>query len=117
MENLVEDYLRKTGLIKGTDYFKEMYISDVQNRWGLDLSSISNTGKTEKRFDFVVKKGNTVYGIETLEAKDIKGFAFVWFTDGIGWQSAKHNLEETFDVLDNLYCIADLENGIISKLI
>lgn len=96
-----------------------------------------NTGKTEKRFDFVVKKENTVYGIETnfyassgsklnetarsyktitLEAKDIKGFAFVWFTDGIGWQSAKHNLEETFDVLDNLYCIADLENGIVNKL-
>lgn len=137
MENLIEDYLQKAGLIKGTDYFKEMYISDIQKRWNLDLSSISNTGKTEKRFDFVVKKGNTVYGIETnfyassgsklnetarsyktiaLEAKGIKGFAFVWFTDGIGWQSAKHNLEETFDVLDNLYCIADLENGIINKL-
>ena len=138
MENFVEDYLQKAGLVKGTDYFKEMYISDVQNRWGLDLSSISNTGKTEKRFDFVVKKGKTVYGIETnfytgggsklnetarsyktiaLEAKDIEGFAFVWFTDGFGWQSAKHNLEETFDVLDNLYCISDLENGIITKLI
>jgi len=137
MENLVEDYLQKAGLIKEIDYFKEMYISDVQRRWNLDLSSISNTGKTEKRFDFVVKKGNIVYGIETnfyassgsklnetarsyktitLEAKDIKGFAFVWFTDGIGWQSAKHNLEETFDVLDNLYCIADLENGIVNEL-
>lgn len=137
MENLVEDFLQKAGLVKGTDYFKEMYISDIQRRWDIDLSSISNTGKTEKRFDFVVKKGNTVYGIETnfyassgsklnetarsyktiaLEAKDIKGFSFVWFTDGIGWQSAKHNLEETFDVLDNLYCIADLENGIVNEL-
>jgi len=137
MENLVEDFLQKAGLVKGTDYFKEMYISDIQRRWDIDLSSISNTGKTEKRFDFVVKKGDTVYGIETnfyassgsklnetarsyktitLEAKDIKGFAFVWFTDGIGWQSAKHNLEETFDVLDNLYCIADLENGVVNEL-
>ncbi len=137
MENLVEDYLQKAGLVKGTDYFKEMYISDIQRRWNLDLSSISNTGKTEKRFDFVVKKGNIVYGIETnfyassgsklnetarsyktitLEAKDIKGFAFVWFTDGLGWQSARHNLEETFDVLDHLYCITDLENGIVEEL-
>ena len=137
MENLVEDYLQKAGLVKGTDYFKEMYISDIQRRWTLDLSSISNTGKTEKRFDFVVKKGNIVYGIETnfyassgsklnetarsyktitLEAKDIKGFAFVWFTDGLGWQSARHNLEETFDVLDHLYCITDLENGIVEEL-
>lgn len=137
MENLVEDFLQKAGLVKGVDYFKEMCISDIEKRWNLDLSNISNTGKTEKRFDFVVKKGNTVYGIETnfyassgsklnetarsyktitLEAKDIKGFAFVWFTDGIGWQSAKHNLEETFDVLDNLYCIADLENGVVNEL-
>ena len=137
MENLVEDYLQKAGLVKGVDYFKEMYISDIQRRWNLDLSSISNTGKTEKRFDFVVKKGKTVYGIETnfytgggsklnetarryktiaLEAKEIDGFVFVWFTDGFGWQSARHNLEETFDVLDNLYCIADLENGIVTEL-
>ena len=138
MENLVEGYLQKAGLVKGVDYFKEMYISDMEKRWNLDLSNISNTGKTEKRFDFVVKTENTVYGIETnfytgggsklnetarsyktiaLEAIEIKGFAFVWFTDGIGWQSAKHNLEETFDVLDNIYCIADLENGIVSKLL
>ncbi len=137
MENLVEDYLKKSGLVKDADYFKEMYISDIEKRWNLDLSSISNTGKTEKRFDFVVKKGNNVYGIETnfyasrgsklnetarsykaiaLEAKEIKNFEFVWFTDGIGWKSAKHNLEETFDVLDSLYCIADLENGIVDKL-
>ena len=137
MEDLVESYLKKAGLVKGNDYFKEMYISDIERRWGLDLSSISNTGKTKKRFDFVVRKGNVVYGIETnfyassgsklnetarsyktiaLEAKDINGFAFVWFTDGQGWKSARHNLEETFDVLDNMYCITDLENGIINKL-
>lgn len=137
MENLVEDYLQKAGLIKGKDYFKEMYISDIEKRWGLNLSSISNTGKTEKRFDFVVYNGKTVYGIETnfysssgsklnetarsyktiaLEAKEINGFAFVWFTDGQGWLSARHNLEETFDVMENIYCISDLENGILSNL-
>ena len=137
MEDLVESYLKKAGFVKGNDYFKEMYISDIERRWGLDLSSISNTGKTEKRFDFVVRKDNVVYGIETnfysssgsklnetarsyktiaLEAKDINGFAFVWFTDGQGWKSARHNLEETFDVLDNMYCITDLENGIINEL-
>lgn len=137
MENLVEDYLQKAGLVKGKDYFKEMYISDIEKRWRLNLSSISNTGKTEKRFDFVVYKNGTVYGIETnfysssgsklnetarsyktiaLESKEIKGFAFVWFTDGQGWYSARHNLEETFDIMENIYCIADLENGIINDI-
>ena len=137
MENLVEDYLQKAGLVKGVDYFKEMYISDIEKKWSIDLSNISNQGKAEKRFDFVVKKGATIYGIETnfyssggsklnetarsyktiaLEAKEIQGFAFVWFTDGQGWQSARHNLEETFDVMDNIYCISDMENGTIEFL-
>lgn len=137
MENLVEDYLQKAGLVKGTDYFKEMYISDIEKKWSIDLSNISNQGKAEKRFDFVVKKGATIYGIETnfyssggsklnetarsyktiaLEAKGIQGFAFVWFTDGQGWQSARHNLEETFDVMDNIYCISDMENGVVDTL-
>ena len=138
MENLVEDYLIKAGLIKGETYFKEMKLSAIERKWDIDLSGISNQGKAEKRFDFVVKKGKTIYAIETnfytgggsklnetarsyktiaLEAKEIDGFAFVWFTDGVdGWKSARHNLEETFDVLDNMYCIADLENGIIERL-
>ena len=137
MENLVEDYLQKAGLVKGVDYFKEMYISDIEKKWSIDLSNISNQGKAEKRFDFVVKKGATIYGIETnfyssggsklnetarsyktiaLEAKEIQGFAFVWFTDGQGWQAARHNLEETFDVMDNIYSISDMENGVVNTL-
>lgn len=138
MENLVENYLAKAGLIKGETYFKEMKLSAIEKKWNIDLSGISNQGKTEKRFDFVVKKGKTIYGIETnfyassgsklnetarsyktiaLETKEIDGFSFVWFTDGCGWKSARHNLEETFDVLENMYCISDLENGIINKLL
>lgn len=137
MEDLVESYLIKAGLVKGVDYFKEMYLSDVEKQWNLNLSNISNQGKAKKRFDFVVKKGETAYAVETnfyssggsklnetarsyktiaLEAKNIEGFAFVWFTDGQGWKSARNNLEETFDVLDNMYCITDLENGIVKEL-
>lgn len=65
MENLVEDYLIKAGFIKGETYFKEMKLSSIENKWHIDLSGISNQGKAEKRFDFVVKKGQTIYGIET----------------------------------------------------
>lgn len=42
-----------------------MYIHEIEAKWGIDLSSISNNGRAEKRFDFVVKGKNTVYGIET----------------------------------------------------
>ena len=137
MEDLVESYLKKSGLVKDVDYFKEMYISEIEEKWGMDLSNISNQGKSEKRFDFVVRKGSMIYGIETnfytgggsklnetarsykaiaLETREIDGFTFVWFTDGEGWKSARHNLEETFDVMDDIYCIKDLEDGVIDTL-
>lgn len=138
MENLVESYLVKAGLKKGETYFKEMYIHEIEKRWNIDLSSISNKGKAEKRFDFVVKGKDVVYGIETnfytsggsklnetarsyktitMETKDLDYFRFVWFTDGWGWGRARNNLKETFDVLEHLYCISDLEDGIISKVL
>lgn len=138
MENLVESFLCKAGLVKGVDFFKEMYIHEIEAKWGINLSSISNNGGAEKRFDFVVKGEKTIYGIETnfytssgsklnetarsyktitMETKDLEYFEFVWFTDGYGWHSAKNNLKETFDVLKHLYNIVDLENGIISKVL
>ena len=133
MENLVESYIQEAGFQKDDSYFKEMYIHEIIEKWGIDLSAISNNGKTEKRFDFVIKTENMIYGIETnfyssngsklnetarsyktlaIEAESIEGFTFVWFTDGKGWAGAKHNLEETFDVMEHIYNINDLENGI-----
>ena len=136
MENLVEGYIQKAGYAKGKDYFKEMNLSEIESKWNIDLSAISNQGKAEKRFDFVIKTDNNIYGIETnfygsggsklnetarsyktlaLEAKTIDGFKFAWFTDGKGWNSARNNLEETFDVLDDVYNINDLESGVIGR--
>ena len=56
------------------------------------------------------------YKTIALETREIDGFTFVWFTDGEGWKSARHNLEETFDVMDDIYCIKDLEDGVIDTL-
>lgn len=137
MEDLVESYIQKAGFKRDVDYFKEMYISDVSRKWNIDLSAVSNQGKMEKRFDFVVKGQNCVYLIETnfygsggsklnetsrsyktiaTEMKTVKGAKFVWFTDGAGWYSAARNLEETFDVLDDIYSIDDMQNGIMKEI-
>lgn len=50
------------------------------------------------------------------EAKRIDGFCFVWITDGGGWKDAKRNLEETFNAMDNLYNIADMEHHLFPAL-
>lgn len=65
MEDLVEAFIIKAGFKKDYTYFKEMYIHEITDKWGIDLSSISNKGKTEKRFDFVVKTPQMIYGLET----------------------------------------------------
>ena len=135
MENLVESFIKKAGFVKEKTYFKEMYLSDLEKKTGLDLSKLSNSGSTEKRFDYVIISNKCVYACEcnfyssggsklnetarsyktlALEAKGINGFKFVWFTDGQGWTSAKNNLKETFDVLDDIYNIKELESDILS---
>ena len=135
--HLMEDYIEECLKNEKVEYYKEMYLKDVESKWSVDLSALSNNGKSQKRFDFIVKTTDMVYGIETNfytsggsklnetarsykmiaeESKNIQGFSFVWFTDGKGWYSARKNLEETFDVLEHLYNINDIENGIMKEL-
>lgn len=133
MENLVGEFLNEAGLHAR----REVYASTLAHDYNLDLSALSNDGTTEKRFDFVIQTPRTIYAIETnfyasggsklnetarsykalaLGARSIPNFRFVWFTDGKGWQSARNNLRETFDILPDLYCIRDLENGVARTL-
>ena len=137
MENLVEKFIQKAGFKKNETYFKEMYLQDIENRWKLDMSFISNQNQATKRFDFVIKTDKCIYGIETNfyassgsklnetarsykmiaeEAENVVGFEFVWFTDGTGWNSAKNNLRETFDKMDNIYNINDMKNGVMEEV-
>lgn len=139
MENIVESFILDAGFIKDVTYFKEMKTSKIRELFGIDLKLESlDESKAEKRFDFVIKTEHKVYAIEVnfysgggsklnetsrsykmlaQESKEIPNFEFIWFTDGIGWNSAKKNLEETFDVLEHMYNIDDLENGVLSQII
>lgn len=138
MEDVLQGFIEKEGFVLNQTYFKEMYLKDIEHKWNINLSSLSNLGKVAKRFDYVVKTDNCIYAFETNfysssgsklnetarsykmiaeESKNIKGFAFVWVTDGLGWVDARNNLEETFDVMDNLYNIKDLSNGKLKEIL
>lgn len=133
MEDLVESYIKKTG----AEYYKEMYLAEIERKWNVDLSAISAEGTTTKRWDFVVKTQNMIYVIETNfytgggsklnetarsykmiaeEARQVKGVEFVWVTDGGGWKSARRNLEETFNTMHHLYNITDMDSGVFLSL-
>lgn len=138
MEDLVESFIEDAGFVRGISYFKELTTSEIRENFGIKLQ-LSTVGehRAEKRFDFIIKSKKTVYAMEVnfysgggsklnetarsykmlaQETKNIAGFKFVWITDGIGWRSARRNLEETFDVLEHLYNINDLKNGILNNI-
>ncbi|MDR1448551.1 MAG: type II restriction endonuclease [Candidatus Ancillula sp.] len=134
MSKIVSDYFDNNKI----KYEKEVYTYVLEKRIGLNLSPITNSGQASKRFDFVVEKNGTIYGIEVnfysgggsklnetarsykeiaVASKNISNFEFVWITDGAGWNSAKKNLKETFDILDNIYNIADMTSGKLADLL
>ena len=138
MEDLVEKYIKESGFIKNVNYFKEMYLNDIEKRWNIDLSSLSGNNVSTKRFDFVIKTPKQIYLIETnfyassgsklnetarsyellaKKAKGIDGITFIWITDGLGWHDAKNNLKETFNELETMYNINDLENGTLKQVL
>lgn len=133
MENLVEEFIKKTG----AEYYKEMYLTDIEKKWSVNLSPISTEGTTTKRWDFVVKTSNMIFMIETNfytgggsklnetarsykmiaeGARQVNGVEFIWITDGGGWRSARRNLQETFNSMNHIYNIHDMENGVFLSL-
>ena len=112
MEDLVEQFIKETGF----EYREEMYNYEVEETYDVDLSALTNDD-VSKRFDFVIKTSDCVYGIETnfyssggsklnetarsykmlaVESKNIIGFKFILVIDGAGWVSARNNLKETW---------------------
>ena len=133
MEKLVENFISKCGV----EYYSQMKLQDVEEKWGVDLSPVSGDGTTTKKWDFVVKTENNIFLMETnfyasagsklnetarsykmiaSEVENIDGVQFIWVTDGLGWEKAKNNLEDTFNSMTHLYNINDLKNGVLAKL-
>ena len=98
MEALVEKYIVAAGFEKNVD---EMIYAIETNFYASGGSKLNETARS--------------YKMLSQEADTIDGFTFVWFTDGIGWKSARGNLRETFEVLDTMYSIDDMENGVIKR--
>src|SRR5699024_6403855 len=126
MEDLVEEHIK----LLNVKYYKELRTDDLIKKYDIDLSAITNQGKTIKRFDFVIPYENKIFAIETnfyqsggsklnetarsfkniaISSESIPDFEFVWITDGRGWKSAKSNLAETFSIMEHLYSIKDLQ--------
>ncbi|MDD4375762.1 MAG: type II restriction endonuclease [Clostridia bacterium] len=123
-----------------TTMLKEKWNVDLREILkAIDSKSLNKNMKmAEKRFDFVIEKNDILYLIETnfyaspgsklnetarsykmlnSELSKVNGIKFIWLTDGTGWNTARNNLEETFNEMQHIYCIKDLKENIIEKIL
>lgn len=133
METITEEYIK---LIPNVEYLVQPRAKDIDAKYGTNLSSIY---KATKKFDFsyISKVDGKIILVETNyygaqgskpnetarsymrlneDLKQIDGVRFVWITDGKGWIPSRKNLEDAYDVIEHLYVIKDLQNGILEKI-
>lgn len=138
MENLVEKFIKKTNYV---EFFKQIKKKEIASKFGIDIDKLlvdKNNKEAEKKFDFVVKTKERLFLIEvnfyngggsklnevaksfktlSKNISTLENITFVWITDGVGWHTAKPNLEEAYNEIENFYTLLDLENGVLEKLI
>ena len=135
MEKIVESYIKDFSAKHGFEYIAQARATDIKAKWGY----VINVDKSERSFDFAVYNPQTknfklfetnffngggsklkaVCGeFRSLYDELIKqGIDFVWITDGLGWQTSKRPLEETFNHNNGqVFNLNMLEDGVLEKL-
>jgi type II restriction enzyme len=46
------------------------------------------------------------------KVNSVKGFEFVWITDGVGWKSARNKLEEAYITIPSVYNLTNISSFI-----
>lgn len=133
MENIVESLLTPICNTHNLSLMKQATSEKVREQWGIDLQ----VDKSSRRFDFAVKRKNTLILIETNyysgggsklkatagEYKSLynflvaQGHLFIWITDGLGWQSTLRPLEETFNHIDYTLNLKMVLVGILEHIL
>ncbi|MBE6254004.1 MAG: restriction endonuclease [Prevotella sp.] len=117
MENTVAKLFRDAGI----RFRQEVYSSE--------FPELAVLGTDEKRFDFFIKTPTVKYLIEVNfysgggsklnevaraytdlapKVNSVKGYEFVWITDGIGWKSARNKLEEAYNTIPSVYNLTNI---------
>lgn len=125
MENMIADIFTKNGIAFRQEVYSTEW-TEIQQALGDD----------KKRFDFVIKSASTTYLIEATfyngggsklnevarsfmeiaaRINSVKGFEFIWITDGTAWKAAKDKLKEAYSKIPGMYNltnITDFINGV-----
>lgn len=134
MENLLENYLANFCENHGLDYIKQATKNKITDKWGIDIK----VDKIDRRFDFAIKDkydklfffevnyysgGGSKLKATAGEYKSLQEWLapqdiiFIWVTDGLGWNTAKTALNETFLANDYLFNLHMISDGVLNEII
>ncbi len=113
--------------------FEAMQVPFKREVFSYKYQELCILGEDKKRFDFVVETSVKKYLIEVNfysgggsklnevarayselapKINAVKGFEFVWITDGKGWENAKNKLEEAFYAIPKVYNLTTIKDFI-----
>ena len=133
MEDIAEFFIKDICQRKGYEYIPQATADKIKQKWNKDIT----VTKSSKRIDFAVNTPNKLYLIETNfyggggsklkstagEYAEIyhqwtnDGHQFIWITDGLGWQSTKRPLRDTFDNTDYIINLDMIQKGVLESLL
>ena len=133
MEDIAEFFIKDICQRKGYEYIPQATADKIKQKWNKDIT----VTKSSKRIDFAVNTPNKLYLIETNfyggggsklkstagEYAEIyhqwtnDGHQFIWITDGLGWQSTKRPLRDTFDNTDYIINLDMIQKGVLEDLL
>ena len=136
MENIVEVFIKK--LVDSHDelaYMSQATPTKIKNLWDYDVKF----NKSARSFDFAIYhiKKKKLFLLETnfyngggSKLKSVcgefrslhlelskQGLDLIWITDGLGWQSTKRPLEETFESNDYVFNLNMLQEGVLDEVV
>lgn len=134
MEEIVGTFLTDFCKKNGFEYLAQARPSAIKAKWGFDVK----VDKSERSFDFAIYNPKTKK-LKLFEANFYNGggsklkavcgefknlyselksqnIDFVWVTDGLGWNTTKRPLEETYNHNEYVFNLDMLENGVLNEL-
>jgi len=134
MEEIVETFLIEFCKRKNLEYISQASSKDIKKKWNFNL----NINISVRKFDFAIynpsskklklveanfyngggSKLKTVCGEfrNLFDELNPQGIDFIWITDGLGWETAKKPLEETYNHIEYVFNLKMIEEGVLDNL-
>jgi type II restriction enzyme len=133
MENITEYFIKELCEKNNFRYLSQASSRKLKSEWNVHLPYEDS----EKTLDFAIDNGRSIYLIETnyyggggSKLKSTAGeyqkmfnyfkrhgFHFVWVTDGLGWNTAKRPLRDSFNELDYILNLELLTRGALLEIV